>query len=63
MVGRIFQGCENGVSLSYAFATTCLNPAFATGLSPGRHMDRGGGYKATGFGNRSSLAAQITNVL
>ena len=41
MVGRIFQGLENGLSLSYAFATMSSNPAFATDLSPGRHTDRG----------------------
>lgn len=46
MIGRIFQGLENNLSLSYAFPTMCLNPAFVTSFSPGGQTGTDGGCKA-----------------
>ena len=57
MVRRVFQGLKNDLSLSYAFPTLCSNPTFTTGLSPGRHTDRGEGCKVIRPEKRSSLWA------
>ena len=59
MAGRIFQGLENNLSLSYAFLTMCLNPAFAISFSPGGQTDTDGGCKTIKLRRGLPSGAQI----